>query len=410
MTMARIDGASRVTSPGPRTATATLVISGLVDNGDTQRARPIAGCERSPGQQADARGFEIAVGNLVDADTAILLGSLKRTLDRDLHSTVAAQRAHTRSNAGGRYTRHLAHPLHEAAPDRAEPRMVGVELCGSLRRDRPARHRGLDLHRQHALAIETRRNCVQVVKRSQKERGAAEQEDRQRDLNDDQRSTKMVVRRRSTGSAGFRGIDARRAQGRGEAEKQRGRDGHAGSKAQHAQIEMRIEHHPFSGAGEDRNQERRTPPREEQSSSGAQRHQDDAFGQQLTYQPAAAGANREPHSHLVLPRRGARQQQVGNIGAADEQHDADDRHHDHQRLRVGAAQPVRAPGRGHERYAAEVAAPVARHPDFRQVGVPQRLEIRACRLDGRAGREAPDHAQPPALLRLQSVMSSGSPT
>jgi hypothetical protein len=62
------------------------------------------------------------------------------------------------------------------------------------------------------------------VKRSQKERGAAEQEDRQGDLNDDQCSTEMVVRGRSTGRAGFRGIDARRAQRRREAEEQRGRD------------------------------------------------------------------------------------------------------------------------------------------------------------------------------------------
>ena len=97
----------------------------------------------------------------------------------------------------------------------AEPRMVGAKLRRSLRRHGPPRHGGLDLHRQHAVAIEARRNFVQVVKRSQKERGAAEQEDRQRDLNDDQRSTEMVVRGRSTGSAGFRGIDARRAQAPG---------------------------------------------------------------------------------------------------------------------------------------------------------------------------------------------------
>ena len=182
---------------------------------------------------------------------------------------------------------------------------------------------------------------------------------------------------------------------------------------------MRLQHHPFGRSGEHRNQERRAPPREQQSGSGSQRHQHDAFGQQLADQPAAARANRQPHRHLVLPRRGAGEQQVGDIGAADEQHDADDRHHDHQRLGVVAAELVGASGGGHERDAAEVAALLARHPDFRQVGVPQRFEVRARLLDGRAGRETPDHAQPPALLRLQtavpasiigSVMSSGAPT
>ena len=49
------------------------------------------------------------------------------------------------------------------------------------------------------------------------------------------------------------------------------------------------------------------------------------------------------------------------------------------------------------------AALLARHPDFRQVAVPQRLEVRARLLDRRAGRKTPDHAQPPALLRLQTL-------
>ena len=133
---------------------------GLVENGDTQRARPIAGCEQSSGQQADARGFEIAVGHLVDADTAILLGSLDGTVDRDPHSTVpAAERVHGR-NRGRRHTRHLAHPLDEAAPDRAEPRMVRAKLRRGLRRPGPPRHGGLDLHRQDAVAIEARRELL----------------------------------------------------------------------------------------------------------------------------------------------------------------------------------------------------------------------------------------------------------
>src|SRR4029079_6570208 len=53
--------------------------------------------------------------------------------------------------------------------------------------------------------------------------------------------------------------------------------------------------------------------------------------------------------------------------------------------------------------AAEVAAPVAGHPDFRQVAVPQRLEVRARLFGRRTGRKTPDHAQPPALFRLQTL-------
>ena len=219
----------------------------------------------------------------------------------------------------------------------------------------------------------------------------------------DQRSTEAVVRGGSPGSGRFRGVDARGAQRRREAEQQRGCDGHAGRKAQDAQVEMRLQHHPFDRSGEHRNQERRAPPREQQSGAGAQRHQHEAFGQQLADQPAAARANREPHRHLVLPRGGAGEQQVGDIGAADEEHDADDRHDDHQRIGVGLAKVVGAPGRGDERDAAEVAALVAGHPDFRHVAVPQCLEVRPRLLGRRTGCKTPDHAQPPALLRLQTL-------
>jgi hypothetical protein len=54
---------------------------------------------------------------------------------------------------------------------------------------------------------------------------------------------------------------------------------------------------------------------------------------------------------------------------------------------------------------AEVSASLARHAYFRQVGVPQRFEVRARLLDGRAGGNTRDHAQPPALLRLQALFN-----
>ena len=108
---------------------------------------------------------------------------------------------------------------------------------------------------------------------------------------------------------------------------------------------MRLQHHPFSGAGQHGNQERRAPPREQQSGGCAEQHEHDAFGEQLTDQSAAAGADREPDRDLVLPGRRAGQQQVGNVRAPDEENDTDDPHHDQQRLGVGAAELVRAPSR-----------------------------------------------------------------
>ena len=45
----------------------------------------------------------------------------------------------------------------------------------------------------------------------------------------------------------------------------------------------------------------------------------------------APGAEREPDAEFLLPRGGARQQQIGDIGANDQQHQAAHRHEDAQR-------------------------------------------------------------------------------
>ena len=56
------------------------------------------------------------------------------------------------------------------------------------------------------------------------------------------------------------------------------------------------------------------------------KRQQRALGQQLHDQPAAPGAERQADGDLLLPRRRARQQQVRDVGARDQQHQADDRH------------------------------------------------------------------------------------
>ena len=45
----------------------------------------------------------------------------------------------------------------------------------------------------------------------------------------------------------------------------------------------------------------------------------------------AAGSEREPHGELRPPRRGARQEQIGGVGAGDQQHEADHGQQNEQR-------------------------------------------------------------------------------
>ena len=77
-----------------------------------------------------------------------------------------------------------------------------------------------------------------------------------------------------------------------------------------------------------RGQQRRgagAPRRQGQPGDAAQCAQDQALGQELADQPSPAGSERRPDGELALPRGAGGQQQVGQVGAGDEQHDADGR-------------------------------------------------------------------------------------
>ena len=62
--------------------------------------------------------------------------------------------------------------------------------------------------------------------------------------------------------------------------------------------------------------------RNRQAQHRTRRPQDDGFGEQLTEQPDAAGTERRSDRQLRLTRGGARQEQVGDIRAGDQQHEA----------------------------------------------------------------------------------------
>ena len=77
--------------------------------------------------------------------------------------------------------------------------------------------------------------------------------------------------------------------------------------------------------------------------AGGGEHQ--AFGQHLAHQPAALGAQRGAQADLALARGAARQQQVGDVDAGDEQHQRDRADQREQRRPELADQSVPAAGR-----------------------------------------------------------------
>ena len=65
----------------------------------------------------------------------------------------------------------------------------------------------------------------------------------------------------------------------------------------------------------------RPPVRQHQAEAGAGHAEHHRLGDQLPQQPGAPGAERRADSQLPVPRRPAREQQVRDVAAGDEQHE-----------------------------------------------------------------------------------------
>ena len=115
-------------------------------------------------------------------------------------------------------------------------------------------------------------------------------------------------------------------------------DGNRHREAEHAPIERQVEVDAVVRGGELPDEHLAAPVSEDQAEDRARRRQAGSLGEQLTGEPQPRGAEREPDAQLVTPRDRARQQQVGDIRAGDEQDQADDDQNRRERLLVLASE------------------------------------------------------------------------
>ena len=95
---------------------------------------------------------------------------------------------------------------------------------------------------------------------------------------------------------------------------------------QHAPVRVQVERIGRQERRPERPEQPLRPVREQHPGRAADEREQRALGQQLAHQPAASGAERQPHRDLLLPRRRAGEQQVRDVRARDQEHEADDRH------------------------------------------------------------------------------------
>ena len=135
-------------------------------------------------------------------------------------------------------------------------------------------------------------------------------------------------------------------------------------------------------------QRRDAQPRD---AAGGREHQ--AFGQHLAHQAAALGAERGAQADLALARRAARQQQVGDVDAGDEQHQRDRADQREQRRAQLADQLF-----------------LQREDHHRAAGIELRLFLLELGVDGSACRRRPARTTPRrAVARSRTSCRGRSP-
>jgi hypothetical protein len=145
-------------------------------------------------------------------------------------------------------------------------------------------------------------------------------------------------------------------------------------------------------------QQPRQPDRNQQTRAATERRQHGALGQQLPHDAPPAGADREPDGNLPASCRRPRQQQIGDIGAGDQQHQADRSHQQLQRQReIGDA--IALPAASVEEEQTGGIGPSRKRPGgFRQ----RRLRLLAADLRFQPS----EHTQPAGIAIVQFAVAS----
>ena len=110
------------------------------------------------------------------------------------------------------------------------------------------------------------------------------------------------------------------------------KSGDGRSEGEYAAVKRKIENDGRVAGGEEADEQTAGPLCEQDTQRRAQRGKQQAFGEQLADQAGAAGSDRHADGDFLATDGGAGDQEIGDIGASDEQHHADD---DHQRVESG---------------------------------------------------------------------------
>ena len=195
---------------------------------------------------------------------------------------------------------------------------------------------GLQRHAadEHVLRPEARIDAQQLIEAAQQQAGANQKHDRQRELRDDERVGEPAARGRPRRAPavldGVLQVDARAAQCRRDAEEYDRHERHDDRERKHRRIErdgLQVVE-AFHGHA---TKYTSAPRAEHQTNDRARQPEQQALDEQLPNDAPRARAEAAPQRDFPDSRAGAREQQVGDVGARDEKDHAHRGEHHEQR-------------------------------------------------------------------------------
>ena len=185
------------------------------------------------------------------------------------------------------------------------------------------------------VRLEPEIHAADIEQAAREKTGRDEQRHRQRHLRRGERTAEPprgFRPRRLAGPALEHRREVRtRAVERGEqAEHDPGRERQPEGEKEHRRTQLEL-YEPRPVGRHHRRHQAERPPRHDDAGDAAEEGEQARLDEQLPHELPPARADRQPHRHLGRARRGARQQQVRDVGARDEHHHAGDREQQEQR-------------------------------------------------------------------------------
>ena len=265
------------------------------------------------------------------------------------------------------------------------------------------------LEDEQPVGRDTEIDLGQVRKRLQEETGAHHQHERHGDLRGDQhgpeplRPAGVAAHAQRPGQARTHGLPRRC-----KAEDNRRGDRRGGNDEEQPSIDGDGNRRPGS-VGRDQPQQRfTTEPGHGYAHRSAGAGKQQALGEQLTNEAGTRHPERQPRVDLPAPRCRPGEQQVGDVGARDQEHEDARAHEQQQRPGELRAQPGLTPGRGPEgnRGVVDIAARVFGQVRAEDPGEDLPEERRELGVDPRrdgACRHPADQTEPTSAGTLQQV-------